>query len=188
MNTSHQGKQIFLTVTVVIVALFISPIAVNAASTGNTQLTLTINATTGTNGGGGNNGYLSITAPASLNLGSNIAFPASYVVTSGLVAVTDTRNTSVGWTSAVIMSALTSSTPGVPLIPASIFSYDPGALSVSGSGSSVGARSTNAGILSSVVTAIGYHTDASWTPSIGLTYTSTPVDGTYQGTMTSSVY
>jgi len=190
MNIPRKVKFALLASVITIPTLIIFPSAVNAATSGSTALSLTVNAANGTKGGGTGTipGYLTISAPASLNLGSSISFPAAFVVpATSPVSVGDGRFVSMGWTSQVVMSDLTP-TAGGAIIPASIFAYDPGVITDSGPGSSTGISAANVTSLVSVVNTVGVRTNAVWTPSISVTEPLTPADGAYTGTMTSSVF
>jgi len=188
MNFLLRARYALFTAAFAIPSIIFTPAAVHAAQSGITALTLNVDGTHGGNGGAGGPGYLMISAPTSLNLGSSIAFPQSYLVSLGTpISVTDGRTISLGWSSSVVMSALTP-TLGGPVIPATVFAYDPGIISHVGgtvTGYLPSDLSSGAGV--NVVSTVGVHIAANWIPTISVTVTNIPADGAYTGTMTSSV-
>jgi hypothetical protein len=118
-----------------------------------------------------------------------VSFPSTFTTTfPSEVAVSDTRGTSTGWSSTVLISAL--SPISGPAIPASVFSYALGLVSKSGSGTLTQTDAPAPGTASTVLTASGVATNvsASWTPTLTLTEPGAPATGSYTGTVTSSVY
>lgn len=132
---------------------------------------------------------LSISAPTNLNLGSSVTFPATFTTHFGsAVAVTDTRGTSTGWISQVLVSPL--STAGNPDIPASVFSYAVGTVTKTGTGTLAQQDAPTPGTATTVLTAtlVSSNVSASWIPTLTLTELGTPAGGAYTGTVTSSVF
>jgi len=187
MNFPLRARYALFTAAFAIPSIIFTPAAVHAATSGITALTLTVDSVHGGTGGVGVPGYLMISAPASLNLGS-VAFPQSYLVSLGTpISVTDGRTISLGWSSSVVMSALTP-TLGGAVIPATVFAYDPGVITHTGgtvTGYLPSDLSAGAGV--NVVSTVGSHIAANWFPTISVNVTYAPADGAYTGTMTSSV-
>ena len=155
---------------------------VSAYGSATTTLTMTVTSSIAPTPG------LSISAPSSLSLGSDVSFPATFAIpfTSDVI-VTDSRGTAAGWTSQVLISPLTP--PTGPAIPASIFSYDPGTPISTGSGTLVPTIAAAPGTASTVVVASSTTgMSGRWRPTLTITEPNAPATGSYSGTVTSSVY
>ena len=175
-------KQIFVLLSVVTAPL-VGAVSAHAAST---ALTLTVISGTPPNA-------LSISAPSSLSLGTNVSFPSTYTtVFNTAVTVSDERlstPTTVGWTATASVSDLTPTTG--PVIPASVFSYAPGSITKNyGSGTLLGFSPTVLNSTATVVTAssVTAYVGASWLPTLTLTEPNAPATGSYTGTITHSVF
>ena len=190
MNTFFRARSALLTSVIAIPTLILTSASVYAASSGDTTVTLNVNASGTPAGGGTVPGYLTISAPASLNLGSSVAFPGSLTVPLGsAITVSDARalaSVPVGWASSVIMSDLMPTTG--TNISASVFSYDPGIITSVGTGAVLGIPASSVVLATTVVTATATVTRATWTPTLTISEPAIPANGLYTGTMTSSVY
>jgi len=170
-------KQRIFALIIIISSPSIGIISAHAAST---QLTLTVTSNVPP-------AALTISAPASLSLGTNVSFPSTFTTTfASPVAVTDTRVAALGWTSQVLISELTPASG--PAIPSSVFSYDTGHVTQSGGGTLLSTAALTPGVTSTVVLATGVVTSAAWWPTLTLTEPGAPATGTYTGTVTSSVF
>ena len=133
---------------------------------------------------------LTISAPGTVSLGTSVAFPATFtIVFPGQVAVTDTRGSSTNWDSSVLISALTPVSGG-PTIPASIFSYNPGVVVPTGTGTLSGYVASSPATPITVVTArdVTTNVSATWIPTLTINEPYAPATGSYTGTITSSVF
>jgi hypothetical protein len=135
-------------------------------------------------------GALSLTAPASVNLGTN-APGTTLAGTLGTVTVTDNRALlAAAWT-AVASSTSWTTGGGTPAetIPAGDVGYDPGSIATTGTITATGTPITLSGTLAPVVTGtngVGDNT-ATWNPAISVAVPASAVGGTYTGTVTQSV-
>lgn len=157
-----------------------------SADAATTALTLTVISSTPPNA-------LSISAPTSLSLGTNVSFPSTYTTVFNTdVTVSDTRlstPTTVGWTATASVSDLTPTTG--PVIPASVFSYSPGTITKNyGTGTLAGFSPTVLNSAATVVTAasVTAYVGASWLPTLTITEPNAPATGAYTGTVTHSVF
>jgi hypothetical protein len=135
-------------------------------------------------------GALTMTAPASANLGSGgpgttISGPL------GTVVVADNRALlSASWTAtASSTSWVTGSGTGNETIPATAGRYTPGPIQTTGTITATGQAITLSTSPQTVVTGsagVGNNT-ASWNPTIAVTVPTTAVGGTYTSTLTQSV-
>jgi len=151
-----------------------------SADAATTQLTLTVISSVPL-------ATLTISAPSNVNLGT-VSFPSTFTNTfTAPVVVTDTRGGGLGWDSSVLISPLTPTLSG-PSIPATVFSYDPGTPSQTGTGTLTFFSAPTPGISTLVVSsAAGGNVSASWLPTLTLTELLSPATGSYTGTVTSSV-
>jgi len=183
MNFPHRARYALFTAALAIPSIFFTPAAVNAANSGTTTLTLNVDHTSMTI-----TGYLSISTPSSLNLGSSIAFPATFAVPLGSpITVADTRPDSLGWSSSVVLTPLTP-TAGGPLIPATVFAYNPGTITFAVGTTVTGIIASNVSAAVTVVSTSSVRAGATWTPTIDIAVINTPADGAYTGLMTSSIF
>ena len=148
-----------------------------SALPGDTTATFTIDA-----------GALSITPPATANLGSraNTLGTASFTGSLGQVEVSDLRGaTSGGWVASVISTAFL----GPTTIPATAIGYTPGAVVAVGAGTHVPTTSSNLTGVVIAVTATGItgSNSATWTPTINVNVPALAPIGTYTATITHSV-
>ena len=133
---------------------------------------------------------LTISAPGTVSLGTSVAFPSTFtIVFPSQVAVTDTRGTGANWDSSVLISALTPGSGG-PTIPASIFSYNPGVVVPTGTGTLSGYVASSPATPITVVTArdVTTNVSATWIPTLTINEPYAPATGSYTGTITSSVF
>jgi hypothetical protein len=135
-------------------------------------------------------GALSMTAPASADLGSGA--PGTTISGSiGPVTVTDDRALlSASWTTTASASAWTTggATPA-ETIPAADVGYDPGSVTTTGTITATGTPITLSGTAAPVVTGtsgIGNNT-ATWNPALSVAVPASAVGGVYTGTLTQSV-
>jgi uncharacterized repeat protein (TIGR01451 family) len=135
-------------------------------------------------------GVLSITVPASANLGS-IATGGTATVGLGTVTVTDNRALpGASWTATVSSTNFTNTVTPVDLIPVGDASYLVSTLTTTGSATFTPTPVTVlSGSPQAVVTASGANGDnsATWDPQIQVSVPSTAVAGTYTATITHSV-
>ncbi len=138
-------------------------------------------------------GTLSISAPASSNLGNptvNAGDP-SFSAQLGTVTVTDTRGALVAsWTATVSSTDFTTGggTSNEKVTNASV-SYASGLLSTSGAGvftPQLGATLSTSRAAATLTAGIG-NNSASWNPTLTFTLQASQVAGTYTGTVTHSV-
>lgn len=155
----------------------------NAASSGTTTVNFTV--VSGSVVGPAPTGTLTISAPSSLDL-LDYVLPYTFLTAfPSAVTVTDTRSTSTGWISSVLMSPLSPASGAT--IPATVFAYSAGTITtISGGGSATGLTSVIPVASVNCVTAIGKLT-ASWIPTIQTTILDAPANGEYTGSITSSV-
>ena len=133
---------------------------------------------------------LTITAPSATSLGSSVSFPSTFTtIFSSPVEVTDSRGTSTGWTSQVLVSDLTQNITS-EVIPASVFSYTTGTVTKTGTGTLTITPAPAPSAASTVVAASSVTTNlsAKWTPTLTLAEPNAPGIGSYSGTVTSSVF
>jgi len=150
-----------------------------AASDPDTTVTFTVSS-----------GLLSLTAPATVDLGTN--GPGTTIAGGlGAVTVTDDRALlSAAWT--VVASASDWTTgAGTPAetIPAGDVGYDPGAITPTGTITATGSPITLSGTPQPVVTGtagVGNNT-ATWDPTLSVAVPAGAVVGVYTGTLTQSV-
>ena len=133
-------------------------------------------------------GSLTISAPATLNLG-NASSPSVLTVEMAAVTVTDNRGilASNGWVVSVIASALTPAAG--PTIAASAIGYQAGVFIETGTVTSTASNSSDLTGQNVVVTAT-LATDShavTWTPKVIVQIPSGLAAGTYTGTITHSV-
>lgn len=138
-------------------------------------------------------GTLSVTAPATANLGS---VPASAVAQDsgalGQVEVTDGRTGGIlnnNWIASVKSEDFVSATTDTDIL-ASTINYKPGTITPTGSVTSAIGTPTTAGLLAStaVVTTVATGTNsAAWNPVLSFVIANTVEAGTYTGTITHSV-
>lgn len=136
-----------------------------------------------------NVGELSMTAPASADLGSGD--PGTTISGNlGDVVVTDNRaELAATWTVTALSTAFTTG-GGTPLetIPATDATYDPGDITTTGSVTATGSSITLSGTPQTVVTGSGSgNNTATWDPTIAVAVPASAVGGTYTGTLTQSV-
>ena len=135
-------------------------------------------------------GSLSLTAPTSVDLGTN--GPGTTLTGSlGVVTVTDNRAAvDATWTAVASASDWTTG-GGTPAetIPATDAGYDPGSITTTGTVTATGTPITLAGTPAPVVTgtAINGSNTASWNPAISVAVPASAVAGIYAGTITQSV-
>ena len=136
-------------------------------------------------------GALSMTAPATANLGSGA--PGSTISSDlgGQVTVTDDRALlSATWTATASATSFTTGT-ATPneTIPASDVNYNPGEITTTGTITVTGTTVTLSGAAQAVVTATagsGNNT-ASWDPGLVVSVPASNAGGVYTGTLTQSV-
>jgi hypothetical protein len=135
-------------------------------------------------------GALSMTAPATVNLGTNA--PGTTIAGSvGAVTVTDDRALlSAAWTAVASSTAWTTgaATPA-ETIPAGDVGYDPGSITTTGTITVTGTPITLAGDPAPMVTGTAGVGDnsATWDPALSVALPASAVVGTYTGTLTQSV-
>ena len=158
-----------------------STAAVNAPGPGDPDTTVTFTVTSG---------ELSMTAPASANLGSG---PPGDTISSdmGEVTVTDNRALlSAAWT---VTASATSFTTGAgtanEIIPANDVNYNPGEINTTGTITATGTERTLSGSPQEVVagTAGVGNNSARWDPGLVVSLPAASVGGIYTGTLTQSV-
>ncbi len=135
-------------------------------------------------------GPLTITAPATANLG---AAPPGGTITSslGTITVTDDRGLGVGWTTTVASTDFTTgnATPA-ETIPAADATYTIPALTTTGPATITPATTLNlSGNPQPVITAtnVNGNTTTTWNPQIQVTIPAGAIGGTYTATITHSV-
>jgi hypothetical protein len=135
-------------------------------------------------------GALSMSAPATADLGSSA--PGTTISGAlGAVTVTDDRALlAASWTAVASASDWTTggATPA-ETIPAGDVGYDPGAVTTTGTITATGTPITLAGTVAPVVTGtagVGDNT-ASWDPTLAVAVPASAVGGVYTGTLTQSV-
>lgn len=160
-------------------ALALVFVAANPANAADTTVTFTVTA-----------GELTISAPASRNLGTNVPPGRTVTNTLGNVTVDDLRGANPsGWTATVSSTDFTSA--GVTAIPASAVTYTPGAeVSHAGDGTFVAGA---AGPLSSTPRTAYVHAAGTgsnqliWNPTLTVAVPNTATSAEYSGTVTHSV-
>ena len=171
-----------------IVATGLLPMAAWAATTstaaggpGDPDTTVTFTVTSGA---------LSMTAPATSNLGSGA--PGGTISHDlGVVTVTDDRALlSAAWTATASSTAFITG-GGTPneTIPASDVNYNPGEITTTGTITATGTTVTLSGLPQAVVTgtAGSGNNTASWDPGLVVSVPSSNAGGVYTGTLTQSV-
>jgi hypothetical protein len=150
-----------------------------SASDPNTTVTFTVSA-----------GELSMTAPVSVDLGTNA--PGTTITGSvGAVTVTDDRALlTAAWTAVASATAWTTggATPA-ETVPVGDVGYNPGSITTTGTITATGTPITLAVIPAPVVTGtagVGDNT-ASWNPTLSVALPAAAVGGAYTGTLTQSV-
>jgi hypothetical protein len=135
-------------------------------------------------------GLLTMTAPATANLGSG---PPGATITGalGTTAVTDNRALlAAAWTVAASSTAFTTGTAtAAETIPVTDVGYSPGAITTTGNITATGFTITLSGTPQTVVTGtagVG-NNSASWDPTLAVAVPAAAVVGTYSGTLTQSV-
>jgi hypothetical protein len=134
-------------------------------------------------------GALSITVPATANLGTTAASSTAQTVTGllGPVVVSDLRAGSLGWVATAGSTDFTG--PAGPTISATTMTYTPGTAFVVGIATvtpiSLTAMTTP-GTVQTATAVIGVNT-ATWNPSIGVVIPAGAVAGSYTATITHSV-
>lgn len=152
-----------------------------APSGGDPDTTVTFTVTTGS---------LSMTAPASVDLGSGA--PGTTISGSlGAVTVTDDRALlSATWTTTASSTAWTTGTATpAETIPVGDVGYNPGSITTTGTITATGTPITLASTAAPVVTGtagVGNNT-AAWNPTIAVALPASVVGGAYTGTLTQSV-
>ncbi len=135
-------------------------------------------------------GELSMTAPASVNLGSGA--PGTTITGAvGAVTVTDDRALlSASWTTTASSSDWTTGgATGPETIPATDVGYTPGSITTTGTITATGTPITLSSTAATVVTGtagVGDNT-ASWNPNLAVAVPAAAVGGAYTGTLTQSV-
>jgi hypothetical protein len=192
------GKMIKSVFSVLVVSaigsIVLTPVAASAATAGptvlarssspsapdpNTTVTFTVSS-----------GALSMTAPATVDLGTSA--PGNTITGSvGTVTVTDDRALLVAaWTAVASASAWTTG-GGTPAetIPAGDVGYGPGSITTTGTITATGTPITLSGVPAPVVTGsagVGNNT-AAWDPTLSVAVPAAAVGGAYTGTLTQSV-
>jgi hypothetical protein len=134
-------------------------------------------------------GALTMTAPASVNLGSGA--PGTTISGSlGTVTVTDDRALlNASWTATASSTAFTTGGgTGNETIPASDVTYAPGDITTTGTITTTGSTITLSGASQTTVSAtagVGNNT-ASWDPTLTVAVPAAAVAGLYTGTLTQS--
>ncbi|WP_189312880.1 WxL domain-containing protein [Streptomyces brasiliensis] len=132
-------------------------------------------------------GALTLSVPASANLGSG-APGTTISAPIGPVTVTDDRALlSASWTVTAAETDFTND--GAPTIPATDATYDPGTITTTGTITATGTSVTLSNSAQTVVTGtdgVGDNT-ASWNPTVAVHVPAGTVGGTYTGTLTQSV-
>jgi hypothetical protein len=135
-------------------------------------------------------GALSMTAPATANLGTGA--PGTTINGNlGTVTVTDDRALlTAAWTTTASASDWTTGTATpAETIPATDVGYNPGSVTTTGTITATGTPITLAGTAAPVVTGtagVGDNT-ASWNPALAVAVPAAAVGGIYTGTLTQSV-
>jgi hypothetical protein len=135
-------------------------------------------------------GLLTMTAPATADLGSG---PPGTTITGalGTTAVTDDRaSLTAAWTATASSTAYTTGTATpAETIPAADVRYSPGAITTTGTITATGFTITLSGAPQPVVTGTAGVGDnsASWDPTLAVAVPAAAVVGTYTGTLTQSV-
>jgi hypothetical protein len=135
-------------------------------------------------------GELSMTAPATANLGSGA--PGTTITGQvGPVTVTDDRALlTASWTTTASSTAWTTGGgTGNESIPASDVGYNPGSITTTGTITATGTPITLSGAAAPVVTGtagVGNNT-ATWNPALAVAVPAAAVGGPYTGTLTQSV-
>ena len=135
-------------------------------------------------------GALTMTAPASANLGSGT--PGTTISGAlGTVTVTDNRAALADYWGATVASTsfTTGGGTGPETIPASAATYTPGTITSTGTITTNGFTLALSSIARTVVAGTSGSGDnaASWNPTIGVAVPSGAIGGTYTGTLTQSV-
>jgi len=133
-------------------------------------------------------GSLSISSPATANLGSAAAGALTLTGSLGQNTVTDTRGALLGWTASVISTDFAG--PSETTVSAASASYAPGTVSKTGTVTAL--PGAGAPMLVSqpavVATAVIGNNTASWTPNVTVTLLQAQsLAGTYTATVTHSV-
>jgi hypothetical protein len=187
-------KSVFSVLAVAAIGgIVLTPVAASAATAGptvlayssspspdpNTTVTFTVSS-----------GALSMTAPATVDLGTNA--PGNTITGSvGTVTVTDDRALLVAaWTAVASASAWTTG-GGTPAetIPAGDVGYGPGSITTTGTITATGTPITLSGVPAPVVTGsagVGNNT-AAWDPTLAVAVPAAAVGGAYTGILTQSV-
>jgi hypothetical protein len=138
-----------------------------------------------------NVGALSITAPASVDLGSGNPGTTIGPSAVGAITVTDNRAAlNATWTAQASSADFTTGGgTGNETIPASDVTYDPGTPTTTGTVTVTPSTVTLSGTLQTVVAATGIvgNNTATWNPSLTVAVPATAVGGSYTGTLTDSV-
>ncbi|MCW2912884.1 MAG: hypothetical protein JWN52_952 [Actinomycetia bacterium] len=177
-------RHIGLLMTGVLGLAFVTANPANAAP-GDTTVTFTVTA-----------GALTITVPATKNLGTNVPPGRTVSAALGNVTVDDLRGANpAAWTAQVASSAFAATgaptTPAIPDIPASAVTYTPGA-EVSHAGDGTFTAGT-AGTLSSTPRDAYTHAAGTgssqlvWDPTLSVAVPNTAASVQYSGTVTHSV-
>jgi hypothetical protein len=136
-------------------------------------------------------GALSISAPASANLGAGNPGTTIGPTPLGTVVVTDNRAAlNAGWIATASSTDFTSGGgSSAETIPASDVNYDPGPLATTGTVTASPSDITLSSTPQAVVTASGITGDdtASWSPNLTVAVPANAVGGTYTATLTHSV-
>lgn len=135
-------------------------------------------------------GTLSISAPASISLGTAGAGQTTSGTLLGTVTVSDTRGASTGWIASVTGSAMTA----VTSIPTTSIFYWSGpttattsiVTSTPGQATAANKQDLSASRTAFTATAVGANS-LSFNPTVVVTVPATAPDGTYTGTITHSV-
>jgi hypothetical protein len=135
-------------------------------------------------------GSLSMTAPVSVDLGTNA--PGTTITGAlGAVVVTDDRaSLTAAWTAVASSTAWTTGgATAAETVPAADVAYDPGSITTTGTITATGSAITLSDASQPVVTGtagVGDNT-ATWDPAISVALPAAAVVGTYTGTITQSV-
>ena len=169
------NKQSKIFISVLGIALFVGS-QTTARSASITNLTMDI---TG--------GTLTISAPASLDIGSWTS-PSTASISMGTVTVLDYRGVAdSGWIVSAIATALTPTTG--PAIAANLMGYDPGTIANIGTVTTVGHVVTLLdGVMPVITGSLGSGSETvTWNPTLTVRIPAAVANGTYTATLTHSV-
>lgn len=134
-------------------------------------------------------GLLTMTAPASANLGSGAPGTTISGVLGAVVVTDDRALLSATWTAVASSTAFTTGAATAnETIPAADVTYTPGTPFVTGSATAVPATITLSATPQPVVTLTGVgNNSATWSPTLAVAVPAAAVFGTYTATVTQSV-